>query len=306
MKVTPTFLLASLARTDVSRINTQLYDLQRQTGSGFLADDLKGYGDNAGRIISARGVIDQTEARKAAAQRLQTRLDVQDSALDKAASTADQLKQDVMSALSSDNGSFLQERLRTAFGQMLGAMNQTYEGVALFSGERRGESAIRISAIEDLPGATTDAQLYNESTSEQMVDIGMGAPFRVAEKASDIAGPMFDSMRNLYGLLQGGGFGSPLTDAERAQLTDITEDLEVARSSIVEAQGRNGDANARLDREIVRLTAMSDMVENHMSQMAEADYAELSMRLSATQSQYQAVAKVFSDIRNLTLVNYLD
>lgn len=306
MKVTPTFLLASLARTDVSRINTQLYDLQRQTGSGFLADDLKGYGDNAGRIISARGVIDQTEARKAAAQRLQTRLDVQDSALDKAASTADQLKQDVMSALSSDNGSFLQERLRTAFGQMLGAMNQTYEGVALFSGERRGESAIRISAIEDLPGATTDAQLYNESASEQMVDIGMGTPFRVAEKASDIAGPMFDSMRNLYGLLQGGGFGNPLTDAERAQLTDITEDLEVARSSIVEAQGRNGDANARLDREIVRLTAMSDMVENHMSQMAESDYAELSMRLSATQSQYQAVAKVFSDIRNLTLVNYLD
>ena len=78
------------------------------------------------------------------------------------------------------------------------------------------------------------------------------------------------------------------------------------QGGIVEAQGRNGDANARLDREIVRLTAMSDMVENHMSQMAEADYAELSMRLSATQSQYQAVAKVFSDIRNLTLVNYLD
>jgi len=306
MKVTPSFLLASLARTDVSRINSQLYDLQRQTGSGFLADDLKGYGDNAGRIITARGVIDQTEARKAAAQRLQTRLDVQDAALGKAAATADQLKQDVMSALSSDNGSFLQERLRTAFGQMLGAMNQTYEGVALFSGERRGDSAIRISAIEDLPGATTDAQLYNESTSEQTVDIGMGAPFRVAEKASDIAGPMFDAMRNLYGLLQGGGFGNPLSDAERAQLTDVTEDLEGARVSIVEAQGRNGDANARLDREVVRLTAMSDMVENHMSQMAEADYAEVSMRLAATQSQYQAVAKVFSDIRNLTLVNFLD
>jgi flagellar hook-associated protein 3 FlgL len=306
MKVTPTFLIASLARSDVSRITSQLYDLQRQTGSGFLADDLRGYGDNAGRIISARSVVEQTEARKAAAQRLQTRLDVQDAALDKAASTANQLKLEVTEAITSDNGTFLAERLRTAFGQMLGAMNQTYEGVALFSGERRGTAAIRVAAIEDLPAALTDAQVFNESTREQTVDLGFGASFRVAEKASAISGEMFDSMRELYGLLQGGGFGNPLTATERGQLTDIAEGLEVARASIVEAQGRNGDANARLGREVERLTGLSSMVENHMDQIAGADLAEVSMRIAATNTQYQAIAKVFSDIRNLTLVNFLD
>lgn len=306
MKVTPTFLLASLARSDVSRINSQLYDLQRQTGSGFLANDLRGYGDDAGRIITARSVIDQTDARKSAAQRLQMRLDVQDTALAKAASAADQLKQEVMQAITSDNGSFLSERLQTAFSQMLGAMNQTYEGVSLFSGERRGEAAVRVAALSDLPAAVTDEQLFNESVREQTIDLGFGASFRVAEKASDISGEMFDSMRDLYNLLQGGGFGNPLSQIERGQLTDIAQGLEVARTSIVEAQGRNGDANARLGREVERLTSVSDMVENHMSQMAEADYAELSMQLSATKSQYEAIAKVFSDIRNLTLVNFLD
>ena len=306
MKVTPTFLIANHARTDVARINSQLYDLQRQTGSGFLANDLRGYGDNAGRIISARSLIDQTEARKAAAQRLQMRLDVQDTALEKAASTADQLKQDVMEAITGDNGTFLAERLRTAFGQMLGAMNQTYEGVPLFSGERRGVSTMRIAALEDLPAAITDAQLYNESEREMTVDIGIGAPFRVAEKASDISSEMFSAMRDLYNALQGGGYGDPLTGAERNQLTDIAQSLEVARGALVDAQGRNGDANSRLDREVERFTALGSMVENHMSQMAEADYAELSMQLAATQSQYQAIAKVFSDIRNLTLVNFLE
>ncbi|MDZ4778393.1 MAG: flagellin [Alphaproteobacteria bacterium] len=306
MKVTPSFLITALARSDLTRITSEMYDLQRQTASGFLSDDLKGYAADAGRLISARSVIAQADARKTSAQRLQTRIDIQDVALDKAADAMAQLKIDVMTALSSDNGSFLAQQLRTAFNQTLGALNQTYEGVSLFSGEHRGAAAIRVAVLEDLPAAVTDAQVFNESVRDYSVDLGMGAPFAVAEKASTISREAFNAMRALYNEIQSGTVTTPLNATQRAVLTGIAAQLDAGRASIVAAQGRNGDANARLGREIERLTGQSDLVQNHMDQIAGSDLAEVAMRMSATTTQYEAIAKVFSDIRNLTLVNFLD
>lgn len=306
MKITPSFLITTLARTDLTRITGDLYNLQRQTASGFLADDLKGYSDNAGRLISARSVIAQLDARKASAERLQTRLDIQDTALDKAAAAMAQLKTDVMTAISSDNAQFLTQQVQTAFSQVLGAMNQTYEGVALFSGERRGQAAIRVASIGDLPAAVTDAQMFNESVRDYAVDLGMGAPFVVAEKASAISGDAFDALRSLYNEVMAGINGSPINAAQRTTLSGIVSQIETGRASIVAAQGRNGDANARLGREVERLTSQNSLVSNHMDQVAGADLAEVAMKMSATRTQYEAIASVFNDIRQLTLVNFLN
>lgn len=306
MKITPTFLITTLARSDLTRITGELYDLQRQTASGFLADDLKGYAADAGRLITARSVIAQTEARREAAQRLQTRLDLQDVALDKAAAAMAQLKTDVMTAITSDNAQFLAQQVETAFNQVVGALNQTYEGVALFSGEHRGAAPIRVATLGDLPGAVTDAQVFNESARDYAVDIGMGAPFVVAERASVISREAFDALRALYNEVLAGTTGSPINAAQRTSLSGIASQIEAGRAGIVAAQGRNGDAHARLEREMERLGAQKTLVESHMDQVAGADLAEVAMRMSATQTQYQAIASVFNDIRNLTLVNFLD
>lgn len=305
MKVTPTFLVTTQARNDLSRISTELYGLQRQTASGFLADDLKGYGDNAGRIISARGVLAQTEARKSAAERLQVRLDTQDIALTKAADAAGQLKQDVVLALSQGDGRFLADQLKTAFGQVVDALNQSEDGQAFFAGERATASAVRVASLDELAGALTDDQLFNESTRTATVDLGVGAPVTVADKASTISRDMFKAMRDLYAEMQAGAFGTPLTATQELALRNAVGALDTAHGSIVEAQGRNGDVNNRLGREIERLSSQSTLVEKHMSDVADADLAEVAMKLSASKTQYEAIAKVFSDIRSLTLVNFL-
>jgi flagellar hook-associated protein 3 FlgL len=305
MKVTPTFLIATQARNDLARLTNDLYGLQRQTASGFLADDLKGYGDNAGRIISARGVVAQTEARKAAAERLQVRLDTQDLALSKAAGAAAQLKKDVVLALSQTDGRFLADQLKTAFGQVVDALNQSEDGQALFAGERATGTAVRVTSLDDLAGALTDDQLFNESVRSATVDLGTGAPLTVADKASTISRDMFDAMRNLYAEMQAGAFGTPLTITQELALRNAVGALDAAHGAIVEAQGRNGDVNNRLDREIARLSSQSTLVTKHISDVADADLAEVAMKLSASQTQYQAIAKVFSDIRELTLLNFL-
>lgn len=305
MKVTPTFLITTQARTDLSRIANDLYGLQRQTASGFLADDLKGYGDGAGRLISARSVIAQAEARKSAAERLQVRMDTQDLALSKAAAATAQLKQDVTLALSQTDGRFLADQLKTAFGQVVDALNQSEDGQALFAGERATGAAVRVASLDDLAGALTDDQLYNESVLPETVDLGTGAPLILADKASTISRDVFEAMRDLYAEMQAGAFDTPLTVSQESALHAAVGALTAAHGAIVEAQGRNGEVNNRLGREIERLSSQSTLVQKHMSDVADADLAEVAMKLSASQTQYEAIAKVFSDIRNLSLINFL-
>jgi flagellar hook-associated protein 3 FlgL len=306
VKPVPSFLVAMLARTDLARINQSLYDLQRQTASGNVAADLKGYGAESGRIVSARAAIAQAEARVAAANRLSARLDIQDAALGRVAQSAATLKQGLMDALASDNGTYLAEQVNLAFRTATDALNTTYEGVPLFTGDRRGAAAVQISAIGDLAGALTQSTLFAESDRVSSADFGLGQDILIADKASTIARPLYGVLRDLHAFATASGVGAPMTADQRATLVGLVANLDGAHQTVLNAQGRNGERQAQLERVVTRLTNHADLLTKHLGQVAEADLAEVAMRLSAAQTQYQAAASVFAQIRDLSLVNFLD
>lgn len=306
VKPVPTFLTAMLARTDLARINTTLYDLQRQTASGNLAADLKGYGAESGRIITARAAMAQAQARVDAANRLAARLDIQDTALGRVADAAATLKQSMMDALASDNGTYIAEQVKLAFNQITDAMNTTYEGVPLFAGDRRGDAAIQIDDIGELAGALTQSTLFAESVRTSSVDFGAGSPIEVAEKASTISRSLYSVLREVNSFLNASAVGAPMTADQRATLTGLVSNLDGAHKTVVDAQGRNGDRQAQLERTATRLSNHADLLNKHLGEVAESDLAEVAMRLSAAQTQYQAAASVFAQIKDLSLVNFLD
>jgi len=306
MKPIPSFLVSTLARTDLARISGELYDLQRQTASGARASDLKGYGAGASRIVSARTAIAQSAARVDAATRLTARFEIQDAALGKAASAAAQLKQDIFTALSSDNGAFLAGQLDNAFQLATDALNTQYEGVTLFAGERRAGAVINASSLSGLSGVINSDALYDESVRTPTLDIGVGAPIVVAEKASTFSRKLYDVFYDLRNITAGEALGQPLTENQRARLIGIVQNVDRAHRDVLDAQGRNGDTQARVERAVERLTAESDLLSKHLGETADADLAEVAMKLAAAQTQYQAAAKVFSQIKDLSLINFLD
>lgn len=306
MKPIPSFLITTLARADLGRISSELYDLQRQTASGAREQDLKGYGAGASLIVSARTAIANSAARVDAANRLVARLDIQDIALGQAASSAAQLKQDIMTALAADDGRFLADQLKIGFDQATDALNTTYDGVTLFAGERRAGAVITAQTLGELPSAIQTGALYDESARTPTLDLGFGAPVTVAETASTFSRKLYSAMRELNDIVLGEPLGQPLTTDQRARLTAAAQSFDLAHRDLVEAQGRNGDTQARVARTVERLTAESDLLSKHLGDTADADLAEVAMKLSAAQTQYQAAAKVFSQIKDMSLVNFLD
>ena len=306
MKTIPSFLISTHARADLTRIAGELADLQRQTASSNKADDLKGYGSESARIVSARTAIAQSNARVDAARRVVTRFELQDTALGAAASAAAQLKQDIFTALSSDNGGFLAGQLDTAFQQATDALNTTYQGVSLFSGERRDAAAVSVAHVGDVRDAQLSGTLFHESARKQTVDIGAGAPVVVADKGSEVGTKLYEAFANLNDLTRNGGLGNPLTTDQRNRLLALASDIDAAHTQVVDAQGRNGDAQAHVEASITRLSIHADLLTKHLGALADADLAEVALKLAAAQTQYQATASVFSKLKDLSLVNFLN
>ena len=296
----------SQASGDLKRVTADLMDLQRQIGSEKKANDLKGYGVDSGRLLSASALITRTAARQQAATTLTGRLNAVELSLNTAADTAETLRQAVLTALGQDDGRYLSTSLQAAFDSARIAFNTEFEGEALFGGERTDATPITVTSLDQLAAAPSTASIFDEASRAKTVYLGDG-PFKVAETASAVSSQLFDAMRSIKQLIDsaGGTLPQPLTTAQRAALQTYATALGDSRQTLLVAQGRNGEVSKSVDVKQTNLTAQSDALEKLIGDTSNVDLAEVASKLSASQVQYQAIASTFSSLSQLSLLDYL-
>jgi flagellar hook-associated protein 3 FlgL len=296
----------SQSSADLRRVQAELADLQRQVGSEHKADDLKGYGVDSTRIISAKAMIERTDARQVAANTLGGRLSAVDGALEGVSSATEALRQGVLVALGQDDGRYLTTSLQIGFDQARTALNTNFEGESLFGGERISATPVNVASLAALAAAPSTASIFDEAARGKTLDLGDGA-FTIGDKASTVATGVFDAMRTLKQLIDtaGGSLPSPLTSGQRTALQSIADSLNTARQNVLVAQGRNGELQNIVEAKSTALGAQSDALTKLMGDAANADLAEVATKLSASQVQYQAIAQTFSTLSKLSLLDYL-
>jgi flagellin-like hook-associated protein FlgL len=208
--------------------------------------------------------------------------------------------------VANDDGSYVSDQLQRTFDAARSAFNQTFEGESLFAGERVDAAPIKVDTLADLAAAANTGAIYDEGTRSKTIDLGDGN-FAVAEKASDVSTGLFDAMRTLKQMIDGAGgsLPKPLTAAQKTQLQGLIDNLGDARNTIVVAQGRNGDLQNSVEAQATRLSNQSDTLAKTVSDVADADLAEVAARITAVQVQYQAVAQTYSQLAHLSLLDYL-
>ena len=295
------------AQTDIRRITDELAGLQAQISSGTTARDLSGYGGESAQLLSARGMRAAVEAQSSLVTQLSSRLEVQALALRQAASGAGDLAQRIREAISAGDGRGVASELENSFSSVVSALNQTWNGLPLFAGDRLDGLPIVVTSLASLATAMTPADYFNESQRRQVVDLGFGPPIEIAAKASDISQGLFDAMRDLKLMIDanGGSLGQPLDSATVSSLLDIANRLNSAADTITNEEGRNGRLQTRFDEEQTRLSKNSDLLAKVMSDQSDADLADVSIRMNLLMSQYQAAAKAYVDLSKLSLLDYL-
>lgn len=303
-----TLRFSSQAQMDIRRIGQELAETQRQIATGARADDLLGFGASSGRLINARGMRAAAEARASVLSQLDARFGVQGAALGQVAGAASHLALTIREALAANDGRGIGDVLPAAFSTMVSALNEQWNGQPLFAGERTsGAGPVQVGTLAELRAAAVPSEWFEEAARAQVIDLGAGAPEAIADKASDLASPLFQTVRLLSDLVEGmgGAIGSPINLIERNQLQNLADQLDAGARAFNNAEGRTGQMQKRVEEERIGLQARSDLLTKQIGEQADADLAEVSMRLSALMTQYEAAAKTFADLSQLSLLRYL-
>jgi flagellar hook-associated protein 3 FlgL len=182
----------------------------------------------------------------------------------------------------------------------------SFEGEALFGGERTDGQPVTVSTLAQLAAAPSTASIFDESARPKTIDLGDG-PFAVGEKASDVSTGLFDAMRSIKQLIDaaGGTLPNPMTAAQKTALNGFAQNLLDARQTLLVAQGRNGEVSKSVDAKQTNLSAQSNALEKLVGDTANADLAQVASQISSTQVQYQAIAQTFSSLSKLSLLDFL-
>ncbi|MGQ0534245.1 MAG: flagellin [Caulobacteraceae bacterium] len=295
------------AQQDVRRITGELSDLQRQVASGAVAKDLQGFGGASSRLLNARSLMAASDSRASVINQLQARFGVQASALSQVAEAANLLSESIRDAISANDGRGITVELDLSFSSVVSALNETWNGQPMFAGERQEGGPIKINSLEELQAAATPEDIFNEAERHQLIDLGSGAPVKLAAKASELATDLFDTMRGLKDLLDaaGGTIGQPIDAATITALQNYANALDQHSADFTNEEGRSGQLQKRFAAERVRLQERSSLLFKEIGDQADADVAEVSIKLNTLLVQYQAAAKTFSELSQLTLLKYL-
>jgi flagellar hook-associated protein 3 FlgL len=301
-----TFSWFTQTSADLSRMQKQMAELNRQTAQQTKAADLQGYGGASAQVVSTKAVIAAAEGGATAAKNLGNRLSMVDTALTSASDATEALRQSVLSAVGNEDGTTVAADLATAFRTVSDAFNTTYNGDALFGGQRTDGSPVNVSSLAALAAAPSTSAIFDVSSQSQTVDLGQGA-FSIGQNASQIGSGVFDAMRSLQQLLDanGGTLSSPLTSAEKASLTTIAQSLNTARQTVTTAQAVNGNLQNSVDTQATALSNRADAYKSILGDQTEVDLASVAAQLAQVETQYQASASVFTTLKSMTLLNFL-
>lgn len=302
-----TLRFTTQAQMDIRRITRELSELQSKVASGAEAKDLQGFGGASSRLLNARSLRATADARGSVINQLEARFGVQGAALGQVAQASSLLAQSIREAISANDGRGIAIELDLSFASIVSALNETWNGQPLFAGERQGQGPVKISTLTQLQAATGPDDIFDEAARHQVVDLGAGEPIKLSAKASELSQGVFDALASLKDLLDaaGGQIGQPIGASDRTALQTIADQLDAESATFTTEEGRAGQLQARFAAERVRLQERSNLLFKEIGDQADADIAMISVQLSALLVQYEAAAKTFSDLSQLSLLKYL-
>ena len=302
-----TLRFTTQAQVDIRRMSRELTELQAKIASGREAKDLQGFGGASSRLLNAQSLRANADARASVINQLQARFGVQGAALGQVADAARLLAQSIREAISANDGRGVAIELDLSFASAISALNETWNGQPLFAGERQGQGPIKVSTIDQMQAATTWDDIFDEAERHQVIDLGAGDPIVLSAKASELSQGLIATFDDLATLIDaaGGQIGQPISGAQRDALLAIVARLDSEAEKFTNEEGRAGQLQKRFDGELVRLQERSNLFVKEIGEQADADLAMVSIRLNTLLVQYEAAAKTFADLSQLSLLKYL-
>ena len=291
------------ALAELMRGQRDMFDARQQVSSGLRAPDLKGYAQDAERILTARSAITRTDTHIENLKRLEARLTVQDLAFRDLSGAADDLRQ----ALTTTDGTFLMDEVADAFQRAKLALDTKFSDTFVFGGTQTDREPLQADSLADLQAAAAIPDVFANSDRRQSARLDDSTTVEIGFLAEDVAGDLMASFERIADFNDGpdGPFDGPLTTDQQAFIQTEIANVIDAFDEINAAMGANGTLQARVENGVSAHETRRDYLREMIAGVEDADMAEAVSRFTQAQTAVEVSARTFVTLSEVSLLPFL-
>ncbi|AQR62440.1 hypothetical protein BZG35_12905 [Brevundimonas sp. LM2] len=301
----------------------QQADASKRVATQKNATDLTGFGRGSETLTALKAAASRVQGFRDTGEAVAARLETQDLALTQISDGIGGARQAIADALASDTTLSLMLDLGSHLQSIAGGLNMQHQGGYLFGGANSTEMPAPVNTMKALGALVLPDTVKTSFTNDgikQVSRVDENTSIETGHLASDFlfADPtaadgtgqshvfqIFREIQNFNDDPATGPFDKKLTAAQKTFLTGQLEKLDKARVVAVEATARNGALQKRIEQIGDSQESQQISLDGMVAKRTDADMAQALTDLEQSQIAIQASAQVISQLRDVSLLNYL-
>jgi flagellar hook-associated protein 3 FlgL len=285
----------------IQRAQEKLAITQQQLSTGKKAADFADLGTETVRNLSAHSLLARQDAQSAVSKRVETTLSLYQGHLEGIEKAVGDLKTDILKAIGTGDAAGLQEAVETAFSQYRSSLNGGEGGAPLFAGSQTSGSPFTPDTLADV--ATTNvADAFQDDGVRSTARVADGVDVTYGITASAVGKDLYAAFKTIA---QAGTIGAKPTDAQLDALKQAVGQLGTGIDTLRAVNADNGRKQNQVETLTTRGQQRALLLESVIETNEDADLGQVALDLAQQKTMLQASYSVFSQLSDLSLVNYI-
>jgi len=295
------------ALLDLMTAQTRASDAQERVSTQKNATDLTGFGRQSETLTALKGAQSRLHGFINTADAVTARLTTQDLAMNQVNDGVTGVRAALGSVLSTDSAGSLMLDLEGQFQSIRGGLNMRHEGAYLFSGASTTTVPVSATTLGELAAAPDVASVFHNDTLKTVSRVAEGTTLETGFLANDIGTDIFSILRDIqaYNAGPNGPLTGKVNDTQKAFLTAQLSRIEQAGTGVVDKTAKTGSLAKQVENLTVSQQAQLGSLDELVANRTDADMAKAVTDLQLSQIAIQASAQVISQLRDVSLLNYL-
>ncbi|HWW12068.1 MAG TPA: flagellin [Brevundimonas sp.] len=295
------------ALLDLMAAQSRGAEAQKRVSTQKNATDLTGFGRQSETLTALKGAQSRIQGFMDTADAVTARLGTQDLALTQIGDGVEALRKAIGNALSSDSSTSLMLEMEGQFQTIRGGLNMRHQGGYLFAGAQVNTPPVDVTNLTELAAAPSVASIFHNDTLKTASRVAEGTTLETGFLANDVGTETMAILRDIqnYHTSAAGPLSGKLTEAQKTFLTTQLTRLEQASKNVIDKTATTGSLANQVESIGKSHKAQLESLDELVSNRTDADMAKAVTDLQLSQIAIQASAQVISQLRQVSLLNYL-
>ena len=297
------------ALLDLMNAQTRAADAQERVATQKNATDLTGFGRQSQTLTAMKGAQSRIQGFIDTSEAVTARLTTQDLAMGQVKDAITGVRDALGSAISSDSGALLMLELDGHFQTARGGLNTRHHGGYLFAGASTSTTPVVAANLSELAAAPDVASLFSNDTLKAASRVAEGTTLETGFLAEELGTDILGILRDIQAFHTTPGSGpldGRLSEPQKAFLATQLNRLELAGTAVVDKMARTGSLAKQVENIAKGHEAQKAALDELVAGRTDADMAKAITDLQLSQVAIQASAQVISQLRQVSLLNYLN